>query len=178
MLILSVAGSMSGNAAFADRTFLSYEFDSASGDFLIQSREVSQTGQPVPPSQNQFGDVLSLRDSNFYFAWVSFTNPLAPAAAGIPGDYNASGAVDAADYVLWRDNLNGTATLPNDPTPGNVTQDDYTVWRNNFGQTTSAGALASSGPVPEPASGVLVILALGIALVHTRYGVSVPLARA
>jgi hypothetical protein len=109
----------------------------------------------MPPSQNQFGDVLSLRDSNFYFAWVSFTDPLAPAATGIPGDYNANGTVDAADYVLWRDNLNGSVTLPNDSTPGTVTQEDYTVWRTNFGTSAGAGAGVVEGSVPEPSSLVL-----------------------
>jgi hypothetical protein len=155
MLILSVAGSMPGSPTFADRTFLSYEYDSASGDFIIQSREVSASGQPVPPSENQFGDVLSLRDSNFYFAWIDFANPLAPAPAGILGDYNANGTVDAADYVLWRDNLNGNVTLPNDSTPGTVSQEDYTVWRANFGMSAGAGASAAAGSIPEPTSLVL-----------------------
>jgi hypothetical protein len=162
MLILSVAGSMPGNPTFADRTFLSYDFDLERRAFIIQSREVSATGQTMPPSQNQFGDVLSLRDSNFYFAWVSFTDPLAPEAAGILGDYNGNGAVDAADYVLWRDNLNMSVTLPNDETPGMVTQDDYTVWRANFGASTVSGTTAAlaSQTVPEPGSIALFTIAL------------------
>ena len=88
----------------------------------------------MPTSEDQFGNVLSLRDSNFYFAWISFTNPLQPAAAGIAGDYNANGTVDAADYVLWRDNLNSTVMLPNDPTPGNVTPEDLRGVANQFRQ--------------------------------------------
>jgi hypothetical protein len=48
----------------------------------------------------------------------------ATGAGGIAGDYNDNGVVDAADYVLWRDNLGLTTVLPNDPTPGMVTQDD------------------------------------------------------
>jgi hypothetical protein len=155
MLILSVASSMPGNPTFADRTFLSYDFDSASGDFIIQSRELTAVGQPAPMSEDQFGNVLSLRDSNFYFAWISFTNPLQPAAGGIPGDYNANGSVDAADFVLWRDHLNANVTLPNDATPGNVSQEDYTVWRTNFGTSAGAARGAAAGSVPEPTSLVL-----------------------
>ena len=34
--------------------------------------------------------------------------------AGVPGDYNGNGIVDAGDYVLWRKG----GTLQNDPTPG------------------------------------------------------------
>jgi hypothetical protein len=164
MLVLSVAGSIPGNPTFADRTFLSYDFDSASGDFIIQSREVSANAQSMPPSQNQFGDVLSLRDSNFYFAWISFTNPLEPKSTGIPGDYNGNGTVDAADYVVWRDNLDGTATLPNDSTPGMVTQEDYTVWRMNFGLGGSAGAGSAglSHVVPEASTILLALMGIGI----------------
>ena len=31
------------------------------------------------------------------------------------GDYNNNGKVDAADYVLWRNNVGTTTVLPNDP---------------------------------------------------------------
>jgi hypothetical protein len=55
------------------------------------------------------------------------------------GDYNNNGTVDAADYVVWRRNLNQSVTLPNDPTPGTVDANDYNVWRTNF--DNSAGSL-------------------------------------
>lgn len=58
-------------------------------------------------------------------------------AGGPAGDYNNNGIVDAADYTLWRDNLNTSATLPNDTTPG-VTQNDYNVWKANFGSSGSS----------------------------------------
>jgi hypothetical protein len=160
VLILSVASSMPGNATFADRTFLSYEFDSASGDFHIESRELTAVGASMPPSEDQFGNVLSLRDSNFYFAWISFTNPLQPAVPGITGDYNDNGTVDAADYVVWREHLNATVTLPNDSTPGTVDADDYGVWRANFGMGSGLGSGVAQG-VPEPASFMLCAVLLG-----------------
>jgi hypothetical protein len=152
MLILSVAGSMSGNSDFADRTFLSYQYESASGDFIIQSREVSAIGQPKPPSQNVFGDVLSLRDSNFYFAWVDFLNPL---SVGLDGDYNADGSVDAADFVVWR---------KNDGSPAG-----YETWRENFGRTSGSGtSMLTNAAVPEPATLALCGLAVGLAAVIRR----------
>ena len=46
-----------------------------------------------------------------------------------PGDYNLNGAVDAADYTVWRDGLGTT-----------YTQADYDVWRANFGQTIGSRA--------------------------------------
>jgi hypothetical protein len=62
----------------------------------------------------------------------------------LPGDYNNNGAVDTADYILWRRNFGQEVTLPNDLTPGEVEQDDYDLWRMNFGR-------ADAGPTPDPA---------------------------
>ena len=73
------------------------------------------------------------------------------------GDYNANGVVDAADYVVWRDALGMTITLPNDSTPGMVTQEDYIVWRQNFG--VGGAAIASGAGVPEPAAALLTMVA-------------------
>ena len=71
------------------------------------------------------------------------------APGGLTGDYNGDGTVNAADYTVWRNNLNGTAVLPNDSTPGTVTAADYNVWRANFG---NSGSGSGSGVVPEPTS--------------------------
>ena len=47
-------------------------------------------------------------------------------AAGLLGDYNNDGTVNAADYPVWRDNLGLAIALPNeDATPGSVTLEDY-----------------------------------------------------
>ena len=89
------------------------------------------------------------------------------AAAGIHGDYNNNGTVDAADYVVWRDNLNTTNTLPNDPNGGTIDSDQFNTWRANFGK--SAGGGSSLTAVPEPATAVATMLAvLGIGLSGRR----------
>ena len=67
-------------------------------------------------------------------------------SATLAGDYNNDGTVNAADYVVWRDNVNLPVILPGDITPGTVDQSDYDVWRQNF----AAGAGAASTAVPEP----------------------------
>jgi hypothetical protein len=54
---------------------------------------------------------------------------------GFDGDYNHDGAVDAADYVMWR-KYDGTQSI-------------YDTWRANFGRTIGSGSVASA-PVPEP----------------------------
>jgi hypothetical protein len=91
---------------------------------------------------------------------------------GIVGDYNSDGSVDAADYVVWRDSV-GAATLPNrDPAnAGAVGQADYDSWRANFGLAlgaSSSGALETA--VPEPATWMLVLVALAVTRHRHRFG--------
>jgi hypothetical protein len=70
---------------------------------------------------------------------------------GIPGDYNADGSVDAADYVTWRKD---PAAFGGDP-------DGYNTWRTNFGRTSGAGAGLNAASVPEPASWLLAVFLVG-----------------
>jgi hypothetical protein len=71
---------------------------------------------------------------------------LSVVAAGVPGDFNHDGTVDAADYVVWRKTgINGPS--------------GYDTWRANFGQTAGSGSVASAnGTVPEPATFVMLIV--------------------
>jgi hypothetical protein len=66
------------------------------------------------------------------------------AAPAMPGDYNASGTVDAADYAMWRSSLSGHVAPfsgADGDGDGVIDQDDYVVWRANFGRTlTPPGA--------------------------------------
>jgi autotransporter-associated beta strand protein len=68
----------------------------------------------------------------------------------LPGDYNADGKVNGADYVLWRNN----------PTLFGGTPDGYNVWRANFGNPPGAGSSApgEGGAVPEPGTFALLCL--------------------
>jgi hypothetical protein len=66
-----------------------------------------------------------------------------------PGDFNADGAVNAADYVVWRKNPGGIYG-PN----------DYTIWRSHFGEPAGGSSVNSvSEAVPEPATLVLLMFA-------------------
>jgi hypothetical protein len=65
----------------------------------------------------------------------------------LPGDYNASGTVDAADYVIWRKTLSSQVTAHSGADgSGNGVIDpaDHDVWRANFGTSLSASAAASA----------------------------------
>lgn len=65
--------------------------------------------------------------------------------AGLDGDYNGDGSVNAADYTVWRD-----GNSPDD------TQAGYDLWAGNYGATASSRAQS----IPEPSS--IVTLAFAI----------------
>ncbi len=75
------------------------------------------------------------------------------AMAGLSGDFNHDGKVDAGDYVVWR---KGGSPNPNSST-------DYDLWRANFGSGTpgsGSGLGSNAGAVPEPSS--LAVLIIGL----------------
>jgi hypothetical protein len=136
-------------------------------------------GSLVPSQGNLGGNGTGGFDGNLdginlnNFGGDQFFTLVVPAAAGVDGDYNDNGIVDAADYVLWRDTLGMNVTLPNDTTPGSVAQVDYDVWRANFGAGGGNAALADAA-VPEPASLALWLVA---ALVAALFGAPPPRCR-
>lgn len=85
----------------------------------------------------------------------SFNLTITP--AGVPGDYNGNGVVDAADYVLWR---NGGPLQNEVDTAGTVNAADYTAWRARFGNIAGSGVSYSITAVPEPSSMLLVLLSV------------------
>jgi hypothetical protein len=85
----------------------------------------------------------------------------------IPGDVNGNGVVDASDYVIIRDNFNGTGKTK---ATGDVNGDtvvnflDFRIWKNNRTGGVGAGGdleLAFGQHVPEPSS--LFLALLGVA---------------
>jgi hypothetical protein len=61
-------------------------------------------------------------------------------ALPMKGDFNGNGAVDAADYIAWRQNR-GQTVVAGSPGDGNedgwISENDYAIWRANFGRTTN-----------------------------------------
>lgn len=78
--------------------------------------------------------------------------------AGLPGDFNGNGTVDAADYTVWRDNLGGdeSVLMGNGNGMNGVDPADYDLWKSNFG--TTSNAVVSASAVPEPSSLLLLVL--------------------
>jgi len=126
-------------------------------------RNVTINGSPAF-SGNSF-DFAIWSDSGLGDITQRISYTLAEAPGGVPGDYNNNGGVDAADYVVWRNNVNTTATLPNDPHGGTIGANQYATWRANFGMSLP-GAGTSVSPVPEPSAfcafaSAAVLVALG-----------------
>jgi hypothetical protein len=105
-------------------------------------------------------------ESGFIEATAFTFVPTSP--AGIIGDFNNDGAVNAADYVAWR-KASPTATLPNDDTPGVIDASDYADWRANFGKSVSGGLGGAGSAVPEPKTVLLLLMAIVVgSIVRSR----------
>jgi hypothetical protein len=79
------------------------------------------------------------------FDWImdNFKVEVTGSNAGLSGDYNNDGKVNAADYVLWR---KSPGTFGGDPA-------GYNTWRANFGNgSPGSGASLGSSAVPEPST--------------------------
>ncbi len=95
-------------------------------------------------------------------------------SAGLAGDYNADGVVNAADYVVWRENLGTMNVLPNDAIGGQIGSPQYNQWRAHFGQSAGSGSRASSSvAVPEPAFVVMLVTGV-LALCASRHARVLP----
>lgn len=100
---------------------------------------------------------------------VGYTAP----AAGVSGDYSGDGVVDAADYTVWRDNLDGDASaLANGSRdPGNngvVNNADYEFWKTNFGGGSGGGSSLSGAAVPEPGTFALILLVMVVPVLQRQ----------
>jgi hypothetical protein len=103
------------------------------------------------------GEHPSTRENQYM--WASTNNQLWNTSAAfpdvqlvepesLPGDYNADGEVNAADYVVWRKN---PSAFGGDPA-------GYTTWRTNFHRTAGSGSGLGQAPTPEPATILFLLL--------------------
>lgn len=148
---------------FLSRVVNNVVVDTVSSGALARNRFVDMhffdiTGAQ-PGDQFVFSAKRGAGDPDYANAGISgFTFDVPSTPAGVPGDYNQDGFVNAADYSVWRDHLGQNFTLPNEgpsQTPGQVTPEDYDFWKANF---TGGGGAAAVG-VPEPGSLVMLLIA-------------------
>jgi len=91
-----------------------------------------------------------------------------PPASSPTGDYNGSGVVDAADYVVWRHTLGRTGVQAGSGADGNangeIDSGDYTYWRRRFGNSVSGSGTEQIATVPEPSVAYFAICGFGLLL--------------
>jgi hypothetical protein len=146
---------------------LSIEYDPATGNVIAK----------YDTSTFNFSTLTGLV-GNFYVGWRENlpgannikarppTYDLFAAVAGLAGDFNNDGKVDAGDYAIWRKNA-ANASLPNDN--GLTTQAArYTLWRSSFGTPGAGSGSLGGGAVPEPCTVGLAVIGLFSVLAGRR----------
>jgi hypothetical protein len=78
--------------------------------------------------------------------------------AGVAGDFNEDGKVDAADYVVWRKNDVANSPLPNDNELASQAE-RYGLWRANYGNMPAGSGSLAGAAVPEPAAWLVAVFA-------------------
>ena len=136
------------------------------------SLDVQDSVQPWMHNRDSVATISDLSpqtDNVLYVQFVGSTGNLgylndmqieATDSPALPGDYNADGKVDAADYVVWRKNPN-----VHDGDAG------YNTWRTNFDRPTSSGSSHGAGAaaaIPEPASVILAAFAMSVSALRRR----------
>ena len=154
-----------------------WQIDEAGGGHVRIAQSVTEPSGVIDASSELGflpGSVLlsSIQSASGGASGAQLVVLVSPTAETIgPGDFNADGTVDAADYTVWRDTL-GQATDAFAGADGDgdsqITSADYDVWKTNFGPTAaqsagSADVSRRSAAVPEPATWVLLFAAAAIA---------------
>jgi prepilin-type N-terminal cleavage/methylation domain-containing protein len=163
-LVFSLAGTTR-----ADGTGVPGQYGAMDADLaILNGRLIIELADGFTPAAgNQFQVISALMSTGafddivlpalaFGHSWAVNSNSsgvlLTVVGPGLPGDYNANGRVDAADYVKWRKTLVG----------------DYAVWRTNFGATLAAAG-QSVPPIPEPQAWQIMIMTLMISAIPRRW---------
>lgn len=99
----------------------------------------------------------------FGIARSTATELILTALSGLAGDFDNNGAVDAADYTVWRDNFGApTYRLFNATSSGVIGQSQYDAWISNYGAVVAASSLEQSAAAPEPSTLLLTALVLSL----------------
>ena len=142
---LVVTGNLAISGALLDVLFLPGYVPAAGHSFdILDWGSIQLIGGGWTLSLPAIGGGLMWNQSQLYTAGV-----LSIVAPVLAGDYNHNGVVDAADYVVWRDNTGTNNPLPNDPIGGTIGSAQYDQWRAHFGQAVGGGSAAAQA-VPEP----------------------------
>lgn len=153
---------VNGNALLAGNLFVSLQAGftlGANDSFEILDVVGTRTGQFSGLGEGALVGSFGGRDLFITYAADDGNDVALFTASDLPGDFNHDGAVDAADYVLWR-----KSPIQHGGNPGG-----YDTWHANFGTAAGAGGSPVAAPaVPEPAGFILVCIVAMAAMASGR----------
>lgn len=163
---LSLAGGNVPNVA--DDGYLELAGSGPSSYVNETVRALRLAGIPQPPGTYGSTSSFATYKLNEFFSGGGLLTVLTYGT----GDYNVNGVVDAADYVIWRkqNGIHSQFLAADGSGNGAVGVEDHTYWRERFGNSPGAGSgsLSSTNVIPEPATILLFILALSLAVSQMR----------
>lgn len=139
--------------------------NSTSVEGTLKVNTAALVGQPVAARLN--GVVVSQFIGGGTYQQNNFgNNDLLTLTVVVPGDFDADGDVDGADFVVWQSNFpkagGATLAMGDADADGDIDGADFVVWQTHF--PTSGGPAVA--PVPEPAAGGLILGAALAMIVH------------
>lgn len=148
--------SIANGGNIVHQMFFNSQFETNGGNGWLRVVEFLQDGKTI--RVRTYSPFLDLYRT---IAEYEFQLPLSSLDI-LAGDYNRDGAVDSADYVVWR-NLNGSNGYFAADGNGDhlVDELDYTYWRQHVGGAAAAGV---SFVMPEPSIICLLLTALCVQL--------------
>ncbi|HEY3395290.1 MAG TPA: hypothetical protein VGK58_21495 [Lacipirellulaceae bacterium] len=155
------------SGASADKLVVGGNLDLSNGELLDVAGTGSGSSWIIATYAGTLTGVFDTVTPGFMVDYGDGSNSqitLMATTAGLPGDWNQDGKVDAADYVIWR----------KDPASHGGDPDGYNTWRQNFGNSSGNGsnAIFAGAAVPEPAAVVLILLAIAQCVAWKRRGPS------
>jgi hypothetical protein len=130
--------------------------------FDLSRDQIGSWSDTIPESPLAVMDVAALY--NRALSAVEITAHF-DAIPGLPGDFNNDGAVNAADYTVWRNNLGSNVNLnghgdETGDSAGVVDRADFDLWKLRYGESGPVASGGSSSAVPEPAAVMVALLAV------------------
>ena len=159
-----------GESTLGSSTPLNLEYLTAPGDsggglFLevdgqTQVAGITSLGSSFDGVDSDYGDRASFTRVSSFLDWIESTTGLSLTGSPLAGDYNGDGAVDGADYFLWRTQTGsiGAGLAADGNADGVVDSADFAIWRE--GAAADGVGSTISFAVPEPTSAALMTIAL------------------
>jgi hypothetical protein len=105
-----------------------------------------------------------LEDTQFVWAFISFTDPIS--MPFLAADFDRDGDVDGDDFLDWQASFGVDAGGDADA-DGDTDGDDFLIWQSEFGTLAGNGSAA----VPEPSTWLLAAALLAGLLARRRLSV-------